>query len=260
MMEISMAHVVVLARLQIKENMRSKVFYGLIVGELLLFLFIYTLGFMVTGAMAHTVQTSFFWLVGTWGLVSAVVLGAGLVDREIQHKTHYMVLSRQVGRSSFILGKFIGLVSMMTCLFVPLVLVGAGYLKLSHIDLHFSHWLTLGFLLLEWFVLAGFSLLLASFTSHLFHTIFLIGIYYLGHWTEAIYVFASKVESFFLGKILFSLYYLIPNLELLNFRSFAIYGIPLGGEPIFYPFMTGILWIGFSLFWGIIIFNHRRIL
>ena len=260
MMGISIRHIGIIGLLQIKENIRSRFFYGLILGELLLFLFIYILGFMVTGAMQHTVQASCFWLVGIWGLVCSIVLGAGIVDREIQNRTHYMILARQVGRASFILGKFLSLVSTMISLFVPLTLVGLGYLKFNRIDIQFSHWVTLGFILLEWVVLAGFSLLMASFTSYLFHTIFLVGIYYLGHWSEAIYVFASKVDSFLLGKILLGIYYSIPNLELLNFRSFAIYDLPLGVKQLFYPFVTGALWIGLSLFLGIIIFNRRRIL
>ena len=83
--------------------------------------------------------------------------------------------------------------------------------------------LALGFIFGEWMLLAAFSLFFASFTSPLLHNFFLIGITFLGHWSNDLRLFAENTANLWLNNILMGLFYTLPNLEALNFREAALY-------------------------------------
>src|SRR6185436_10329676 len=64
-----------------------------------------------------------------FGVLTAVLLGIGLVSREIERRTVYVLLAKPIHRAEFVLGKYAGLVltlavntAVMTLCFVLLLL------------------------------------------------------------------------------------------------------------------------------------------
>ncbi len=244
----------------VKGSLRSHLFSGLMAGGILLFSAIYLLGFLVTGARGHTLQTGGFWALGLWGVVSATALGINLIDQEIKLKTHYMVLSRPVNRTRFVLGKYVGMFTVTTLLFCGMAAAGWLLIVLGPVELTMNHGIALGFIFVEWLVLAGFSLFFACFTTPVLHCVFMVGLYYLGHWSNAIRLFADRMDGAGLKQALLTLYYLFPNLEVFNFRGAALYATPVDPSDLIYAASLGAGWSLVMLGLSMMIFHRRRIL
>lgn len=197
-------------------------------GVLLIF-FSLVLGQMAVGGQERVLQNMGFAVIGFWGLLAVLYLGSNLVRQEIKKQTVYLVLSRPVGRVTFLMGKFLGMMLVLLVLFVLLVFSWLLLLWAKNIPITSQHFWALGFILGEWILLASFSLFFASFTSPLLHNFFMFGITFLGHWSNDLRLFALNTKSFWGQKLLQSIYYILPNLEALNFRNEALYGdsIPL---------------------------------
>ena len=59
------------------------------------------------------------------GTLAAIFLGTDLVAREVQRRTIYAVLARPIDRTSFIIGKYLGLTAVLA---IAVAAMGAGFL------------------------------------------------------------------------------------------------------------------------------------
>jgi len=123
-----------------------------------------------------------------------------------------------------------------------------------------NHFIALIFIFFEWILLASFSLLFASFTTSVLHVFFLTAIYYLGHWSNALYLFAKNTDNNLLNHGLTIIYYLFPNLEAINFRDAAFYGSHISLSLAFQGGMVAVFWSVTTLLGAILIFNLKRVL
>lgn len=242
------------------ETLRNRIFISMIAMGATMFFVSQILGIMAIGGKDRILQSAGFWIIGIWGLLSSLVLGLNIIQQEIKMKTLYTILSRPVNRTVFILGKFTGMVSVMSCLFVLLVLIWSVQLWIAGIQLTTNHFIALGFIFSEWIILASFSLLFASFTSSVLQAFFLTAIYYLGHWSNSLYLFAKNTDNDLLNRGLTIIYYLFPNLESINFRNAAFYGETISLNVAFQGGMVAIFWSITTLLAAILIFNSKRML
>jgi ABC-type transport system involved in multi-copper enzyme maturation permease subunit len=197
---------------------------------------------------------------GIWGLIAVLYLGSGIIKHEIQRKTVYLVLSRPVGRPTFMLGKYFGMVLVLMSAFG--LLSAAWVLIVTSRGIHLTpmHFWALGFILGEWMLLSAISLFFASFTSPMLHNFFLISISFLGHWSNELKIFADNASTEVLKTLLNTLYYLLPNLEALNFRAAAIYGDVVGQAVIWQGALVLCGWTATALIAANLIFLQRRLL
>lgn len=242
------------------EAFRDRLLHVLVGGGVALLFFSLSLGEMFVGERDRILQSFGFWMLGIWGLVAVMYLGSGILKREFQQKTIYLVLSRPVGRSTFLLGKYSGMVLVLLTAFLLLTLLWLPLLKGANVDVRSQHLWAMVFIFLEWALLAGMSLFFASFTSPILHNFFLVGITFLGHWSRDIDMFAQNAESFLIRAVLKALYFVLPNLEALNFREAALYGDPLSASLLMEGGGVFAGWILLFLFGGAIIFKKRRLL
>lgn len=242
-----------------REATRDRILLTLGGFGVLLILFSLVLGQMAVGGQERVLQNMGFAVIGFWGLLAVLYLGSNLVRQEIKKQTVYLVLSRPVGRVTFLMGKFLGMMLVLLVLFVLLVFSWLLLLWAKNIPITSQHFWALGFILGEWILLASFSLFFAAFTSSLLHNFFLVGITFLGHWSNDLRIFALNAESLWTQKLLKIIYYFLPNLEALNFREAALYketvdpGLLLQGVGV----LSG--WIISALIAANLIFLYRRI-
>ena len=243
-----------------REAIRDKMLQVLIGAGILLLLFSLVLGKMAVGSAARVVQNMGFWLLGMWGLVAVLYMGSNIVRNEIQRHTVYLILSRPVSRTTFLLGKFFGMLLVLLSGFVLLSAVWLLLMVGSGIPMTGFHLLALLFIGGEWGLMAAFSLFFASFTSPMLHNLFLVGITFLGHWSNDLKLFASNTSEVWLQYLLKSLYYLLPNLEALNFREAALYNVPVSSALLLEGALVLAGWTGAALIAADLIFSRRRLL
>lgn len=244
----------------LRENARDRMIHVLVGSGVVLLCFSLYLGEMFVGGRDRILQSFGFWLMGIWGLAAVLYMGSGILKREIQLKTVYLVLSRPISRQVFILGKFVGVLLVLGCCFGLICVFWIVLLFLSGVHPNTQHFVALFFIFGEWLLIGSLSLFFASFTSPMLHNFFLVGVVFLGHWSRDIYIFSQNVESEFSRILLTGLYHLLPNLEALNFRSEAIYGQGISVRLMVEGVGVIGFWIATFLAAACIIFSRRRLL
>lgn len=243
-----------------REAVRDKAVQIIVISGIVLMFFSLVLGHMAVGGEERVLQSMGFWILGIWGLLSVIYMGANIVRREIQSKTVYMVLSRPVNRTVFLSGKFFGMLMVLFSAFCILGTCWLMLLKLKMVPVTSTHFWALLFIFGEWMMLAAFSLFFASFTTPLLHNFFLAGLSFLGHWISDIRMFAENSQDAWLQYALQAIYHLLPNLEALNFRENALYSripeLSLLAEGMLVLFG----WTFAALLAANIIFTRRRLL
>lgn len=155
--------------------------------------------------------------------VLAIFLGSGLIPREIERRTVFLVLSKPISRSTFLVARFGA--NALTLLFVTgcmsvLLLAQFVFQRLTIGPHLFAAFVGLA---LESVVLSAVCFLFASFSSQFITATCTTGLYFLGHLTPDLYKMATRSESPALASAGKALYYLLPNLDRLDFKARATY-------------------------------------
>ena len=112
-----------------RESVRDKVLYNLVFFAVLLIAVSYLLSQLTAGQDIKVIKDLGLATMNAIGLLIAIFIGTGLVAKEVERRSIYSVLSKPIIRTSFLLGKFSGLVltlavnlAMMTVAFYLMLL------------------------------------------------------------------------------------------------------------------------------------------
>ena len=192
----------------------------------------------------------------------AGLVGSALLSREIERRTIYVILSRPLTRMHFILGKYLGLVSILflNWIFLSLVYLGLLYAFQQGVSLFSSALgIALCFGLLEALVVGSIALLFSTFTTSSLSVMFCLGIYLIGKNISELQFALGKAE-YFLQKILFkSMIVLIPHLERFNLGSQVSYGMPVSASFVGLGILYSLAVIVFCLSLSGFIFKQREL-
>jgi ABC-type transport system involved in multi-copper enzyme maturation permease subunit len=115
------SRVVAIAVNTFKETIRDRVLAVIVVFALVMMAGALWLGSISLGEQARMMKDFGLVAVTLFGLIVAVFIAAGLVHKEVEKRTVFILFSKPVSRAAFITGKFIGL-----CVTMAVVLVGMG--------------------------------------------------------------------------------------------------------------------------------------
>lgn len=213
----------IVAKYTFLEVYRSKVMLSIVFIALGLVTISYIASEFAYGASAKVALDVGFGLTLISNLVMAIFIGSTLLGKEIENRTLYMILSRPISRSSFMLGKVIGLSSVLAIntLVLSIVSVGIYYFldgKLSPL-MAWTAW----FSFLEAFIIMLFAVLFSLLTSNALAIIYTIVLWVVAHSLSATSkILFAKVNIFF-NYTLKAFSFLIPDLEKLNLKDLLIY-------------------------------------
>lgn len=124
-----------IARVQLLENIRRQVhLVTLFMAAAMLILPAYVNAFSM-GLQAFGLVTKDFGLtaISYYGIAMALLLGSSVVPRDIERKTIYPILSRPLGRVTYLGGQFLGTATLVGgSVFLLTVCLGLGISSLSH--------------------------------------------------------------------------------------------------------------------------------
>lgn len=206
-----------------RESRRNRV-------TLVVFLFAFLMIFSATFAMELTVATFDRVMtdlgLGVMSLITsflAIFLATGLIPKEIERRTIFMVVSKPISRSMFVVGRFLGnmltlyaVLGMMTALFFI-------QLELGHSKVTQPHVVAVIGLAFELLIISAVSFLFASASSQFVASVISVGLYFLGHLVTDLYQMASRAQSTALSALGRAGYYVLPNLDRLDFKARATY-------------------------------------
>jgi ABC-type transport system involved in multi-copper enzyme maturation permease subunit len=197
--------------------------------------------------------------VNVFGLLMAVLLGSSLLRREMERRTLYTVLSREVTRAQFVAGKVLGLVGVFAA--------GLGIVAVVMV-LYFSVWgarpgwpllAAIWGNLLEIAVLTGASVLLGTFTTPALSAIGTVVLYLAGHSTETLLEYLALTRNEALEVPFRVLYFAFPNFTSFNYRLAASFGDPVPLEVVGLATAYALVWVAMLVGAAALVFRRREL-
>lgn len=189
----------------------------------------------------------------------ALFMGVGLISKEIDSRTVYMIISRPIPRYGFVLGKVAGLIAVLViniALLAAMTLTATAFLGGEVSDLVF--W-SLGYTLLE----AVLLLLVVIFFSLLANNILAIIISFLlltvGHAVQETQNYQFVVTRPFLKEILEFYHLVLPAFYKLNLKDFMLYNQTLPLDYLLTNLAYGVAYSLFVLIFIIFLFNRKNL-
>lgn len=203
-----------------------------------------------------------------FGLTTAVFGAVNLVLQEIESKTIYLIVTRPVLRSTYVIGRFFGLVvavaltmAAMACLHILVMVSNPQWFRMFTEG--WSFWsiyptlvlMSMGKMLVTTSVALFFSLSATSSVSALVFTGFFWGV---GHFGQELTFMIKKAVQGPLQTALIALAAIFPNFQYFNFReTYAIPGFP-GYEFMGWALLYGIGYMGFFLVLSSFLFSRKE--
>ncbi len=165
-------------------------------------------------------------LMSVLSLIVAVFVGTGLVNKEIEKRTILMLIAKPVSRNEFIVGKYLGLSTILTLLVTAMSAIYLILLQVNRIDYSAaSIILSAVFLVLQLSLISAIAITLGVFTGSILATVLTVGIYLMGNWTRGLLKLAHISENPGLERITQVLYLILPDLSRLNLKNEAVYSL-----------------------------------
>ncbi len=246
-----------------KEAVRNKVFYIIAVFALVLLAFSLVLASLALGEDDRIIKHIGLSAINIFGLLMATFVGVNLVFEELDKRTIYTIIASGVTRTQFILGKFLGLfitvavnVLVMGFLLCLLILIWPN----AHINATLI--LAIIMFLFEMMVICAVAVLFSSFSTPVLSAVLTFMCWVIGHMSEDLLEWSTRLaENGATGaaKLLTFLYYVLPNLDLYNLKSYVVHSEDTGhiyNTVLLYPW-CGVLYTAILLVITILSFTRR---
>ncbi|MEO0949217.1 MAG: ABC transporter permease [Cyanobacteria bacterium J06641_5] len=189
----------------------------------------------------------------------AIFVGTSLLNKEIERRTVLVLIPKPITRSELILGKHFGLwwvtslmVILMSVFHVVALQLTGQVIPLGAIAI------SVAFLLLELGLLMAVALLFGSFTNSILAMLLSFGVYVMGHLSEDLLELGELSKSESLAQTTRWLYFVLPDLERLNFRNEAIYDLLPPAPELWATALYGGVYIVVLLAIATTIFQRRQ--
>lgn len=222
-----MTNVALIATNTFRQVVRQKVFYNVLLFGLGMVLLSMLVGNITFGYPDRVVRS-----IGLSGIsialdLLALLTGVSLVHDEIDRKSIYVVLTRPVGRGTYIAGRLLGLLGTLAMITIALLLVFALVLTIVRGSLSSRDVIAVLGSLAEACVLGGVAIVFSTFTTPTLGAGMAFGVWIVAATSDDLVGLSAKRPE--LLVVARTVSYLFPSFARLNFRESAVYGfeVPL---------------------------------
>jgi ABC-type transport system involved in multi-copper enzyme maturation permease subunit len=211
-----------------RETIRNKILYAILAFSLFVIGMTFFLADLSVGDFARIIADVGLASIHVFGVVMAVFLGITLVSNEVDRKTIYLILSKPVRRHEFILGKTLGLSFTLALTTLAMAVV----LFLVHLAYEYGGRAEPGIFVasagiyMELVLLTCLASLFSTFTTPVLSAIFTLSLFLVGHVTDYLHVLGERSQVVAVRWGSEVLFYLLPNLEVFNWKNEVAYGGP----------------------------------
>lgn len=193
------------------------------------------------------------------GLIVTVFVGTGLVNKEIEKRTVYILVAKPLSRSELIIGKHIGLSGVLAVLLMAMTVIYGLILSLSGIDYPVGSILvTVIFIFIQLSLLTAVAILFGVFTSSLLAILFTFGIYLMGNLSRDLVNLGDLSDNPEIKKLMMGLYVVLPDLSRLDLKNDAVYGLLPSMDNLFTNLAYALLYTMLLLSITIAMFARRE--
>jgi ABC-type transport system involved in multi-copper enzyme maturation permease subunit len=160
------------------------------------------------------------------GVVIAIFVGTNLINKEIEKRTVFTIVTKPISSIEFILGKHLGLSAVLAILVAGMTAIYLTVLSLSQVNYQLMPLLISAFFLfLELCLLTAAALLFGVFTSSILAILLTFSLYLAGHLSEGMVKLAGVTRNPGFQKMTDNLYLVLPDLSRLDLKNDAVYGV-----------------------------------
>ncbi|MCA2683228.1 MAG: ABC transporter permease [Microcystis sp. M038S2] len=197
--------------------------------------------------------------IGLLGVIVAVFVGTGLINKEIDKRTILVLIPKPLSRAEFILGKHLGLsgvLAVMLGVMLVIYLLMLLGMKVSFQPLPLI--VSVFYLGLELILIAAVAIAFGVFTSSILATLMTFGVYLMGHISKDLIQLGIISKNPNILAITKNIYLILPDLERLNFRNEAVYGLLPSADVLIGNALYSLVYTGLLLGISILIFSRRQ--
>jgi len=240
-----------------KEAVRDRILYLLLFFAAVSILFSRVLALLTVGDRAKIIKDVGLASISLFGALMAVLIGTGLVYKEIEKRTIFTLISKPIRRHEFLLGKFFGL---LLTLLVMLAAMSLIFVALVFVETRAVEWRLFAAIFLVFFELAlitAVAVLFSCFSTPILSSLFTISFYLIGHFSWSLDLLIKKARAGAAKASLRVLSAVLPNLENFNVRTEAVQGLPFPPGLFLYAPAYGIAYAAFVLVLAVLVFRRR---
>jgi ABC-type transport system involved in multi-copper enzyme maturation permease subunit len=264
-----------IAVITFKEGIRNRALYGITLFALMLFGATALIATMIPREVGKVSVDLALSTISFTGLLIVLFVGINLMAKDLDKRTIYTVLSRPISRSQYIVGKFLGMVLLITVtmgILSVLAMASLVLMKAVHSPDNFMRFswqliiLADCMTVLMLILLSAVSFLFASFTSSSFITLVLTIItYIIGQSLSSVKALVESppqeigvTVSPVTVKIVQVAYYLFPNLSLFDIKLQAAHALPVSPSVIVWSVVYGIVYMTLAILIASLVFRKKE--
>jgi len=254
----------------VRESVRDKVLYNLILFAVLMISASYFVGLLSAGQEVKIIKDLGLGATAVFGLLIAVFIGIGLVSKEVERRSIYTLLSKPVRRHEVVLGKYCGLVlTLAVNLAIMAVTVYAvlGYMSVTGSE-EFRRGLeapatdpamlkAFFLIFVQLMLVAAIALFFSTFCGSLVAAGLTVGLYVVGHFTADLRSLQDVVDAPVAGFVAMGLSYLLPDLAAFDVSADVVHAQPVTIGYILLTVGYAFAYIGALLVGAMAVFSRR---
>jgi len=226
-----------------REAIRNRILYLLLVFAVALILCAQALSLLTVGSEEKIIKDFGLATIDLFGVLTAVLLGIGLVSREIERRTVYVLLAKPIHRAEFVLGKYAGLVltllvnTAIMALCFELLLVAKGMAEPAML-------LAVLLLFLQFLLITAIAVLFSCLSNPIVSCILTLALYVTGHLLWSFDLLRARVAAPWARVLCVTLQRVLPDLAPFDVKGMVVHGIPIPPERLGYALVYLVLYGG----------------
>ena len=241
-----------------REAIRDKVLYNLVFFAMLVMGASVVIGNMTLGETIKIILDLSLAAMSVFGLLIAIFVGIGLVHKEIQRRTLYMLLARPISRRNFVIGKYLGL---MLVIALNVAIMTAALLALMALyspgAMNWGIFVAVLLILVELMVVTAVAVLFSTFSTPTLSAMLTLGVWVIGRFSSDLVEFARKTEDPVARALVTGVHYVLPNLEKFDVKHLVVYNMAIEPAYVGGAVLYGLLYIVFLIGLAVMIFERR---
>jgi len=252
----------VVAATTVREALRERLLHNLLVFAVILIASSITISQLTVGDQYRIIADVSASSTQVFGTLIAVFLSVALISRELDRRTCYPMLSRPIGRGTFLAGKALGLLAVVALnglvmagasLATVAAYVGVGAVPLASFAAAFA------LMIVQFAICIGFATLFSAFTTPTLATVYTLSFVAAGHAFSEIRTFWLDDRKSGLKWLVRVLDYLLPNMGLLDLKEAITYRDPVAWETLGWRFGYGTTYALVLVALGAVVFSRRDV-
>jgi ABC-type transport system involved in multi-copper enzyme maturation permease subunit len=240
-----------------KEAVRDRVLYLLLFFAALSILFSRVLAILTVGDRTKIIKDVGLASISLFGALMAILIGTGLVYKEIEKRTIFTLISKPLRRYEFLLGKFFGLV-----LTLLVMLLGMSVIFLAVVFFHtwtveWKMLVAILFIFIELILITAVAIFFSCFSTPVLSSLFSLAFYLIGHFSWSMETLIKKTRPGIGRTALRVVDIVLPDLQNFNYKTEVVQGLPLQAKLLAFSAAYGIVYAAFVLGLAILIFRRR---